>query len=163
MIANVRYATLEDATYITEHRHKMFADNLFASESELAKTDLQFESWVRECLSDGRYVGLLIEEKGEVVAGAGVFFAEFPPHWMDPQPLRAYILNVYTRPEHRGKGFAKQLTRALIEECRKRAVPTVVLHASPQGQPIYKSMGFHPTDEMMLRLDLGSEGTTMCA
>jgi hypothetical protein len=27
---------------------------------------------------------------------------EFPPHWMDPEPLRAYLLNFYTIPEARG-------------------------------------------------------------
>lgn len=149
----LRYALPEDAALITAHRHSMFADNSFTSEEALAAADAKFEPWVRERLQDGRYTGLFLEGEGSVVAGAGIFFADFPPHWMDPQPLRAYVLNVYTAPEHRGKGYARQLMQAVIEECKQRRVPTVVLHASPFGRPVYEKLGFHPTDEMMLRLD----------
>jgi len=104
-------------------------------------------------------LGLLLEEEQMVVAGAGIFFADFPPHWMDPQPLRAYVLNVYTAPSHRGKGYAKLLMEQVIAECTKRSVPTVILHASPQGRPVYERLGFQPTDEMMLRLNASIERT----
>ena len=149
----LRYATPQNATLITGHRHRMFSDNHFTSEAALAQADAQFEPWVRERLEDGRYIGLLLEDGDRIVAGAGIFFADFPPHWMDSQPLRAYVLNVYTVPEDRGKGYAKQLMLAVIEECRRRGILTVVLHASPLGQPVYERLGFTPTDEMMLRLD----------
>lgn len=149
----VRYATTRDAALITEHRHKMFGDNHFTSEEDLARADVEFEPWVRERLADGRYTGLLLEENGRVVAGAGIFFADFPPHWMHSQPFRAYVLNVYTAAEDRGKGYAKRLMQAVMEECRQRDVPTVVLHASPLGRPVYEKLGFTSTDEMMLRLD----------
>jgi GNAT superfamily N-acetyltransferase len=156
----LRYATPEDAGLITRHRHSMFGDNAFTTEDALAAADVEFEPWVRVRLADGRYVGLLLEAddnvvaSAEVVAGAGIFFADFPPHWMDPQPCRAYVLNVYTAPGHRGHGHARRLMELVLAECRKRAVPTVVLHASPLGRPIYAGLGFTGTDEMMLRLDL---------
>ena len=148
----MRFATPEDAELITAHRHRMFGDNLFSSEEALSKADAQFTPWVRKRLKDGRYLGLLLEEDEQVVAGAGIFFADFPPHWMDAQPIRAYVLNVYTEPQHRGQGYAKRLMEAVLEECRRQGVPTVVLHASPQGRPVYDGLGFTPTDEMMLRL-----------
>jgi len=150
----LRYATPKDAALITRHRHRMFGDNSFTTEAALAACDVQFESWVGVRLGDGRYIGLLLEDENRTLAGAGIFFADFPPHWMDPQPLRAYILNVYTAPEDRGKGYAMQLMKLVIEECRQRGVPTVVLHASPLGRPVYEKLGFRPTDEMMLRLDV---------
>ncbi len=152
----LRYATPQDAALITAHRHHMFSDNGFASEADLNATDASFQPWVAERLADGRYLGLFLEEAGEIVAGVGIFFADFPPHWMDPQPLRAYILNLYTADAQRGKGYALQLMKAALEVCRKRGVPTVVLHASPQGKPLHEKLGFTSTDEMMLRLDLPS-------
>ena len=136
---------------ITGHRHRMFHDNAFAGEEALTRMDAGFEPWVRQRLVDGRYVGLLMEEGSRVIAAAGIFFADFPPHWMHPQPLRAYVLNVYTVPEYRGKGHAQQLMRLVIKECERRAVSTIVLHASPLGRPVYEKLGFAPTDEMMLR------------
>ena len=149
----LRYATPDDAALITEHRHRMFGDNSFTTEAALRAADAGFEPWVRLRLSDGRYIGLLLEEETGIVAGAGIFFADFPPHWMDPQALRAYVLNVYTVPEARGKGYAKRLVQSVLEECRKRAVPTIVLHASPLGRPVYERLGFVSSDEMMLRLN----------
>ncbi len=156
----IRYATPEDAPLITGHRHKMFADNAFTTETALNASDVEFERWVRMRLADGRYLGLLLEEEQTVVAGAGIFFADFPPHWMDPQPRRAYILNVYTASAYRSKGYAKLLMEQVIAECKQRSVPTVVLHASPQGRPLYERFGFEPTDEMMLRLNSSIERTT---
>ena len=149
----LRYATPEDAALITTHRHRMFADNGFATEAVLAAADQQFEPWVRKHLEDGTYLGLLLEDESGVVAGAGIFLADFPPHWMDPQPLRAYVLNVYTAPGARGQGYAQQLMREVLRECGRRKIVAVVLHASPQGRPVYEKLGFRATDEMMLRLD----------
>lgn len=150
----LRYAVRGDAALVTAHRHRMFDDNGCGTEEALTATDLEFEPWVRARLEDGRYVGLLLEEDGAVVAGAGIFFADFPPHWMDPQPVRAYLLNVYTEPQARGNGYAKRLLQATLEECKKRSISTVVLHASKFGRPIYEQFGFEQTDEMMLRLGL---------
>ena len=113
----------------------------------------RFEPWVRERIGDGRYVGLLMEEEGRVVAGAGVFFADFPPHWMGPQAVRAYVLNVYAAPEARGKGYAKRLMEEVLLVCERRGVRVVTLHASPMGRPVYERIGFRATDEMMLRLN----------
>jgi hypothetical protein len=42
------------------------------------------------------------------------------------------------------------MMQAVIEECRKRRVSTVVLHASPQGRPLYERLGLVQTDEMLL-------------
>jgi GNAT superfamily N-acetyltransferase len=151
---NIRLATPADSAIITEHRHKMFRDNDFATEEVLARMDEAFEPWVHERLSDSRYLGLLVEERNAVVAGAGVFFCDFPPHWRHAEATRAYVLNVYTDPEVRGRGLAKRLMRHILEECRKRGVSTIVLHASPQGRPLYESLGFSQSDEMMIGLTI---------
>jgi len=151
---NIRLATPADSAIITKHRHRMFRENGFATEDTLARMDEDFEPWVHERLGDSRYCGLLVEDKNVVVAGAGVFFCDFPPHWRHAEATRAYILNVYTEPEVRGQGLAKRLMEHILEECRKRGVTTAVLHASPQGRPLYESMGFWHSDEMMIGLNL---------
>ncbi len=148
----IRRATTNDAALITAHRHSMFTDNEFSPESTLDAMDVNFEPWVRERLADSRYVGLLLEENGAVLAGAGVFFADFPPHYRHAEPGRAYLLNFWTAMEARGRGYAKQLVTACIEECRMRGSNVIVLHASPFGRPIYEKLGFTQTNEMMLTL-----------
>jgi len=151
----IRRATPDDDALITRHRHLMFADNNFASEDRLTDMDATFEPWVRAHLADDSYIGLLLEdeETKQVLASAGILFHDFAPHWMDIQPVRAYLLNFYTVPEARGRGYSNQLLRAAVDECRNRGVAVVTLHASKFGRPIYEKFGFQQSTEMMFRFD----------
>lgn len=149
----LRRATPDDAALIAAQRHSMFTDNAFVPEEQLQTMDANFEPWVRERLGDGSYVGLLIEEDGAVLAGAGIFFADFPPHFLDVNAGRPYLTNFYTAPEARGRGFAKQMLAACVDVCRERGHRVVVLHASRFGRPIYEQFGFTQTNEMLLRLE----------
>ena len=152
---NIRLATLDDADLITRHRHVMFADNDLATESHLTAMDANFNPWLRRHLAAGTYIGFLLEDEAtkEVLASAGIFLQDFPPHWIDLEPTRAYLLNFYTTPEARGRGYANLLLRACIDECRKRNILVVTLHASTFGKPIYEKFGFKQSNEMMYRFD----------
>jgi ribosomal protein S18 acetylase RimI-like enzyme len=162
----LRRATPDDAAIITAQRHQMFADNELATEAAYNTMDLNFEPWVRERLADGRYVGLFLEEaagaleeesiaphtsKPTLLAACGIFFGDFPPHFLDPNPIRAYLLNFYTAPQARGRGLATQLLQHAVDECKKANVRVITLHASKFGKPIYEKFGFTQNNEMILR------------
>jgi ribosomal protein S18 acetylase RimI-like enzyme len=160
----LRRATPDDAPLITAQRHQMFADNELATEAAYAEMDLTFEPWVRERLADGRYVGLFFEEAAgaedpaatpnaapTLLAACGIFFGDFPPHFLDPNPIRAYLLNFYTAPEARGRGLATQLLQHAVDECHQRNVRVITLHASKFGKPIYEKFGFTQNNEMILK------------
>jgi len=135
----LRRATVDDAQLITEHRHRMFADNQLATEQRYAEMDRNFLPWVTERLADGRYVGLLLEDtsNNQVIAGAGIYYMDWPPHYLDPAPSRAYLLNFYTEPEDRGSGHAKTLLAAAVAECRaKNSHIVITLHSARVGKPI---------------------------
>ncbi len=149
----LRRATVADAALITAQRHQMFADNELTTEAAYQAMDAEFLPWVNERLKDGRYVGLFMEdeETHEVVAACGIFYGDFPPHFLDPNPCRAYLLNFYTRPEARGLGLASQLLQHAVDDCRARSVRVVTLHASKFGRPVYEKFGFKANNEMILR------------
>jgi GNAT superfamily N-acetyltransferase len=144
-------ATPDDAPLITVQRHQMFADNELATEAAYNVMDIAFEPWVRERLADGRYVGLFFQEDVTILAACGIFFGDFPPHFLDPNPIRAYLLNFYTAPEARGRGLATQLLQHAVDECKKANVRVITLHASKFGKPIYEKFGFTQNNEMILR------------
>jgi len=153
----LRRAAPDDAPTITAQRHQMFADNDLATEAAYNTMDLNFEPWVRERLADGRYVGLFFEEAAvaeaapTLLAACGIFFGDFPPHFLDPNPIRAYLLNFYTAPEARGRGLATQLLQHAVDECHQQSVRVITLHASRFGKPIYEKFGFTQNNEMILR------------
>ena len=147
----LRHATLADAELITRQRHQMFADNDLATDAAYAEMDANFLPWVTERLADGRYVGLFLEEDSVVLAAGGIFYMDFPPHFLDPEPIRAYLLNFYTAPQARGRGFANQILKACVDECHAHNVRVITLHASKFGKPIYEKFGFLHHNEYALR------------
>ena len=52
------------------------------------------------------------------------------------------VLNVYTKPEHRHKGYAKQLMTMMLEDAAQLGVSIIDLKATKDGYPLYKSVGF---------------------
>ena len=148
----IRRATVEDAQLIGQHRHAMFTATQSDMEEQLATMDANFLPWVAERLADGRYVGILLEEDGKVMASGGVFFSDFPPHFLHVEAGRPYLTNFYTADEARGKGYATLILQASIDVCRERGYKAITLHASRFGKPIYEKAGFEQTNEMMLKL-----------
>lgn len=148
---HTRRATAADAQAIADQRLHMFADAGLADGGRMAPMIERFVPWVRAKLEDGSYVGWLTEQDGRLVAGAGLWVMEFPPHFLDPEPHRAYLLNFYVAPEMRGRGLARALLALAVDEAKARGIKVVTLHASKFGKPIYEQNGFAMSNEMMLR------------
>jgi len=150
---HIRFATLDDVALITQHRHLMFADNDFGGESALSAMDPAFAAWLTRHLAADTYIGLLLSEHegSEVLAAGGIYLMDWPPHYLHVEPLRAYLLNFYTAPEARGRGYANAILDAAVKESHRRGASIVTLHASPFGRPIYEKYGFEQSNEMMLK------------
>jgi len=149
-----RLATAADAELIAGQRRSMFVDAGQAEDATLQAMEENFVAWVRPRLNDGSYVGWIVSNERKAVAGAGMWVMDFPPHWMDAEPRRAYLLNFYVEPAFRGHGLAFELLKATVEDAQRRRIKVVSLHASKFGKPLYERNGFEPTNEMLLRLDV---------
>ncbi len=150
-MAEIRRATVADAEAIGHQRLRMFADAdvTFAAPQETMVAN--FVQWVSPRLEDGSYAGWLAEQGGRLVAGAGLWEMEWPPHFMDAEPRRGYLLNFYVVPEMRRQGLARKLLVLAVAEARARGIKVVTLHASKFGKPVYEQYGFKMSNEMTLR------------
>jgi GNAT superfamily N-acetyltransferase len=152
-------ATVADAAIIARHRAEMFRD-MGALEPHLY--DALVAATVRfleNSMPSGEYVGWLAapaEDPALIVAGAGVLLRRpVPPHPQagsdtlgeGPQGL---VINVFTEKPWRRQGLARLLMECLIAWAAD-SVETLVLHASPEGRPLYESLGFAATNEMRYR------------
>ena len=156
----IRLANVEDAELIGRQRRQMFLDAGQPDDDVMASMERDFVPWVRAKLAEDEYVGWLASEDGVVVGGAGLWLMEFPPHFLQVEPVRGYLLNFYTVPEFRGRGLAKVLLKEAVDEARRRGCEVVTLHASKFGRPIYEKNGFKQTNEMMLRFDACAPDST---
>jgi GNAT superfamily N-acetyltransferase len=149
----IRAATPSDIEVILVHRRRMFEDDGF-DPAVLDDVVAASRKFIEAGLANGSYREFLaVNDSDQVVAGAGLAITDWLAHPAAPkQSRRAYILNVYTAPEHRRKGIAKKLMNAVLDHCRAEGFITVWLHASKQGKPLYESMGFAQTNEMKIVL-----------
>ena len=166
----IREATPGDLDVILRHRRSMFERMGYADERVLAEVLAASTPLIRRGLADGSYRGWLVEAGGgpgeaapggaggapgggaRVVAGGGVMTLEFQAHPIDPRPRRAWVVNMFTEPEHRRRGLARRLMEAMIAWCRGQGMRVLFLHASVEGRPLYESMGFVANNEMRLAL-----------
>jgi GNAT superfamily N-acetyltransferase len=74
----------------------------------------------------------------------------------NPRGVTGYVFSVATEPDQRRRGYARACLVALLDWYRQRDVTRVDLRASPEGEPLYASLGFirTPDPAMRLRLDV---------
>ena len=150
----IRVATPKDIEAILAHRRGMFEDMGFTAPMVLDQVVAASRNFIEAGLTNGSYRGFLaVTDQDAVIAGAGLAITDWLAHPAAPkQSRRAYILNVYTSPEHRRKGLARKLMHAVLDHCKAEGFITAWLHASEQGRPMYESMGFEATNEMKILL-----------
>lgn len=149
----IRRATAADVEVIVSHRLLMFTDMWLGDDAARQAAAGASRPLIESALRDGWYQGWLAEDGGRVVAGGGVAIVPFPPTPADPNPRRAWFLNMYTEPAHRRRGLAAQVLGQVVGWCREQGLRQVFLHPSAAGRPIYERAGFKPTSEMRLMLD----------
>jgi GNAT superfamily N-acetyltransferase len=148
----LREATVDDLAIIMRHRRGMFSDMGFREEAGLAAMEATSAAFMRAGLESGSYRGWLAETQAGIIAGGGVVVVGFPSAPHDPAPRRAWIINMYTEPQYRGRGIGRVIVEAAVAWCRDQGFATVFLHASAAGRHLYEEMGFEPSNEMRLRL-----------
>ena len=150
--ATIRAATVDDLGEIIRHRRCMFRDMGFKDAAALDAMEATSAPFIKTGLQDGSFREWFVEIDGRVVAGGGVLFLGQLSSPRDPNAQRAWILNMYTEPEYRGRGLAKAIIETSIAWCREQGFAWVSLHASEAGRHLYEKLGFKPTSEMRLGL-----------
>jgi GNAT superfamily N-acetyltransferase len=68
-----------------------------------------------------------------------------------PSPFKGYVYNVATDPAYRRRGYSRACMEALLAWYADRDVHLVDLRASPDGEPLYASLGFVRTRDPAMR------------
>ena len=150
---DVREARPDDAEVLTEFRLAMSRDAGFLSDDDDvdALRDATRE-YMGKAVASGEFRAWLAERDGVPVASAAVIVRRQPPNRRDPLGREAYVLNVYTLPEHRRNGLATLLTERVLAWCEEQGIKKIVLHATEDGARIYERFGFQGEQrEMVLR------------
>lgn len=91
--------------------------------------------------------GVFAEE--ELVSCASLCLFTRLPYAGNLSGLEAYLLNVYTAPAFRHRGYASKLLQRILVEAPKRGIGRLWLNASSQGRPLYEASGFRKIEDGM--------------
>jgi GNAT superfamily N-acetyltransferase len=153
MSYRVRRATLDDADVLVHHRIAMFTD--MGLDVDAAELDREFHAWLATMMPAGTYQAWVVEsDSGEVIAGGGVSVLPWPPGPRYMGTRIGVVYNVYTEPGHRRRGLARLIMEVIHSWCRDTGVASVALNASPDGQPLYESMGYQLSPSPMMFLPI---------
>ena len=64
------------------------------------------------------------------------------PAARNPSGVQGYVFSVATDPRWRRRGYARAVMNAVMDWFASQGIARVDLHASEEGEPLYRSMGF---------------------
>ncbi|UOF90042.1 GNAT family N-acetyltransferase [Fodinisporobacter ferrooxydans] len=144
-----RLAVDNDIPALVTLKYKMF--------EEIDMAHLLVDDFISEVTEDYRKLYSLgmaqhfvIEHDGRITACAGAFIKDDIPYRYFKERQYGFIGDVYVHPEFRKRGYARTLTNAALHWFAERDVKTIRLLASQNARPLYASLGFIGTDEMVL-------------
>lgn len=98
--------------------------------------------YLQEHLDRDLFAFVARDEGGRIACCAWLLMVPKPPSPRFPHGRTGVLFNVYTRPERRRQGLAKRVMRTLLDEARSQSLDVVELHATDDGYPLYRQLGF---------------------
>ena len=83
-----------------------------------------------------------VARNGKISACCFLLVTEKPPSPAFPHGKIGNVLNVYTRPDDRRRGLARQLMELLIRDAGAMGLDHLELKATEAGLRLYRSLGF---------------------
>jgi GNAT superfamily N-acetyltransferase len=153
----IRPAIVGDAAEIVRQRIRMFEDMGMGTSAQHEKIRIPTLHFLTDAIQQGLYRGWLAEtDDGKFVAGGGVLMTPWPPSALDGKSQRPYIINMYTDPAYRRQGLARMILKQILAFLHAEGFSIARLNASKSGRPLYETLGFQPSNEMIFPLDTAS-------
>jgi len=147
----IRRAELRDIETLIRFRQELFEANQ-KSGIESKAIDGATREYLDAKMKKDQFVAWIAETESEAAACSAVSFYSLPPKPWNLSGRYAYVSSMFTKPEHRKRGLARQLLQAALEYIKAQGVQQVTLHASQWGESLYSSVGFQPTNEMRMTI-----------
>jgi len=142
----VEYATMTDIEQLTDLRVAYLKEDYGQlSEDTIRKLRQDLPGYFQKNLNRNIFC-YLIKDNGQAIACAFLLIVEKP---MSPAFITGRtgtVLNVYTSPAYRHRGYAKMLMKKLLSDAVEKQLSVVELKSTEDGYHLYQSIGF--TDDM---------------
>lgn len=125
----------------------------YASSGRTVPTDVDLQSALKDYynrhLADGTFVSWLAMDGNKIIGTSGMSFVEKPPYFECPTGRLGLLSSMYTNPNYRRMGIAKELLNRVVEEARAYGCGAVHITASDMGVKLYTAYGFKHNGNFM--------------
>ena len=139
---NVEKAGMKDIEALVKMRLSyLIEDNGSLDAQDLATIRRELPGYFQSHLDKDLFVYVLRDGQ-TIVSCAFLLIVEKP---MSPAFINGrtgMVLNVYTCPSYRRRGYAKRIMETLLDEAKKMEISVIELKATENGYPLYHSIGF---------------------
>lgn len=153
----INQATMDDLGQLIELRLAYLTDDFGQlDQDQVLQLREELPSYCQRHLGNDLLAFVARTDDGTIVSCAWLLLVEKPPSPRFPNGRTGVLFNVYTSPAYRRQGLARRTMGALIEEAYLRKLDVLELHATDDGYPLYRSLGFaddsttHKAMRMML-------------
>lgn len=132
---------------LTENELDVFIEmRINQLKEEGAKEDIDLKpalkDYYKRHMADGTFVSWLAMDKEKIIGTSGISFVEKPPYFGCPSGKMGLLSSMFTNPNYRRMGIAKELLHRVVEEARKYGCKTIQITASDMGVKLYTAYGF---------------------
>lgn len=125
----------------------------YVSSGRTVPTDVDLQSALKDYynrhLAEGTFVSWLAMDGNKIIGTSGMSFVEKPPYFGCPTGRLGLLSSMYTNPNYRRRGIAKELLNKVIEEARAYGCGAVHITASDMGVKLYTAYGFKHNGNFM--------------
>jgi len=145
-------ATIDDLEILTETRITVLrAANKLSDDVDMSVVKEESHHYYQDALTNDTHVAYLVFDGDDFVSAGGISFFKVMPTFHNPTGQKAYIMNMYTKPEYRRNGIAFKTLDLLVGEAKQKGITAISLEATDMGRPLYEKYGFvKMNDEMEL-------------
>ena len=93
-------------------------------------------------MADGTFVSWLAFDGDDIIGTSGMSFVEKPPYFGCPSGRIGLLSSMFTNPNYRRKGIAKELLSRVVNDARDYGCGTIQITASDMGVKLYTDFGF---------------------
>lgn len=97
-------------------------------------------------MEDGTFVSWLATDGEKIIGTCGMSFVEKPPYFGCPSGRIGLLSSMFTNPDYRRKGIARELLSRVINEAKEYGCGTVQITASDMGVKLYTEYVFGSKD-----------------
>ena len=100
-------------------------------------------------MAEGTFVSWIALDGNTMIGTSGMSFVEKPPYFGCPSGKIGLLSSMYTDPDYRRKGIAKELLSRVIKDAKAYGCGMIQITASEMGVKLYTDFGFVHNENFM--------------